>query len=235
MLTQYLGKNTEEKPIKKRGIPVEKTKVQQVRVQKWMMMLEDYPAKVHFKLKKRARKGIPDSYRGQAWKILTGADLTKQENPAINYYNIVKLKAEKKEVDSIFKDISRTFPKHSFFEEKYGLGQKTLFEVLKVLAIVHKETGYVQGMGYITAILLMYMNEEDAFWTMISILTKYNHKKYFLPSMPGLWESFYVMQSFIRDKLPKLHQHLVKNKITPTMYATQWFMTLYTLGYNFEW
>lgn len=46
-------------------------KVDKIRLDKWMKMLEDYPDKVHFKLKKRARKGIPDSYRATAWKILT--------------------------------------------------------------------------------------------------------------------------------------------------------------------
>jgi hypothetical protein len=30
-------------------------------------MLEDYPEKIHIKLKKRCRKGIPDSFRGYAW------------------------------------------------------------------------------------------------------------------------------------------------------------------------
>lgn len=144
------------------------------------------------------------------------------------------MKPEKKEADAIFKDISRTFCQHVFFEERYGKGQKTLFDVLKCISIVHRETGYVQGMGYIAAILLMYMNEEDTFWTLISILTKFEHKKYFLPNMPGLWETFYVFQRFIQTKMPKLHKHLIGNKIAPSMYATQWFMTLFTVGFDFE-
>ena len=197
-------------------------------------MLEDYPESVHFKLKKRARKGIPDSFRGIAWKTLTWAALLKEENSNIDYFNLLKIKAEKKDINDIFKDINRTFPKHEYFEEIYGIGQKTLFNVLKNLSLINRDTGYVQGMGYIAAILLMYMNEEDAFWTMISILSKYGLKKCYLPAMPGLFELFYVLISLIRDKLPKTFYYIQENNITPSMFATQWFMTIYTVGFKFE-
>ena len=198
-------------------------------------MLEDFPEKFHFKLKKRARKGIPDSFRGTAWKTLAWSCLLKEENSSINYYNLLKIKADKKDINDIFKDIHRTFPKHEYFEDMYGIGQKTLFNVLKNLSLICRDTGYVQGMGYITAILLMYMNEEDAFWTIISILSKYGLKKFYLPSMPGLFEAFYVLISFVRDKLPKTFKFMKENNITPSMFATQWFMTIFTVGFSFEW
>jgi len=152
----------------------------------------------------------------------------------INYTDLWKLKVSKKEADTIFKDISRIFPKHVFFEEKHGVGQKTLFDVLKCISLVFKETGYVQAMVYIASVLLMYMNEEDAFWTMVSIMSKYDQKKYYVQSMGGVWESFYILQKFIELKMPKLHQHMLESKITPSMYATQWFMTLFTTGFEFE-
>ena len=30
--------------------------------------------------------------------------------------------------------------------------------------------GYVQGMGFIAGLLLLYMSEEDAFWTLVALL-----------------------------------------------------------------
>ena len=36
--------------------------------------MDQYPMKVHKKLKSRGRKGIPDSYRGYAWCLLTDAN-----------------------------------------------------------------------------------------------------------------------------------------------------------------
>lgn len=32
------------------------------------------------------------------------------------------------------------------------------------------QVGYVQGMGFVSAILLMYMSEEAAFWTLVALL-----------------------------------------------------------------
>jgi hypothetical protein len=40
-------------------------------------------------------------------------------------------------------------------------------------AVVHAcavQVGYVQGMGFVSAILLMYMSEEAAFWTLVALL-----------------------------------------------------------------
>jgi len=89
-------------------------------------------------------------------------------------------------------------------------------------------------MGYISAILLMYMSEEDAFWTMQSLLTKYELSRYFLPAMPGLWESFYIFQKLLKDKIPKLHNHFTRINLCPSMYASQWFMTIFTVGFPYE-
>ena len=45
-------------------------KQENARVFKWKEMLEDFPEKINTKLKRRCRKGIPDSIRGYAWQIL---------------------------------------------------------------------------------------------------------------------------------------------------------------------
>lgn len=47
------------------------------RVVKWKQMLESYPFKVHNKLKSRGRKGIPDSFRGYAWCLLSDVNSAK--------------------------------------------------------------------------------------------------------------------------------------------------------------
>lgn len=39
-----------------------------------------------------------------------------------------------------------------------------------VLLLACLQVGYVQGMGFVSAILLMYMSEEAAFWTLVALL-----------------------------------------------------------------
>ena len=55
----------------------------------------------------------------------------------------------------------------------------------------------------------MHMNEEDTFWTMISILNSFDHDKYILQGMPKLWESFYVLMKLMNQKCHKLFEHFV--------------------------
>ena len=41
---------------------------------------------------------------------------------------------------------------------------------LQVLSRRLSQVGYVQGMGFIAGLLLLYMSEEDAFWTLVALL-----------------------------------------------------------------
>ena len=59
-------------------------------------MLEDFPDKIHSKLKSRARKGIPDSFRGIAWKTLANIDKTQEENSSIKYLDLIQQESQKK-------------------------------------------------------------------------------------------------------------------------------------------
>lgn len=72
-------------------------------------------------------------------------------------------------------DVNRTYRDHIMFRERYGLKQQALFNVLGAYSVYNLEIGYCQGMSQIAALLLMYLNEEDAFWA-LSVLV--SDKKY---------------------------------------------------------
>jgi hypothetical protein len=57
------------------------------RVNKWKEMLKKYPFTIHEKLKSRGRKGIPDSFRGFAWCLLTD----KNSLQVMEKHNVEKL------------------------------------------------------------------------------------------------------------------------------------------------
>ena len=43
------------------------------------------------------------------------------------------------------------------------------------VSVCVQEVGYCQGMSQITALLLIYMNEEDAFWALVKLLSGQKH------------------------------------------------------------
>ena len=56
---------------------------------------------------------------------------------------------------AIQRDLARTFPEHSFFKERDGLGQESLLNVLKAYSVYDREVGYCQGSPFISGLLLM--------------------------------------------------------------------------------
>ena len=60
---------------------------------------------------------------------------------------------------AIQRDLARTFPEHSFFKERDGLGQESLLNVLKAYSVYDREVGYCQGSPFISGLLLMQVCE----------------------------------------------------------------------------
>jgi len=55
----------------------------------------------------------------------------------------------------IQKDLDRTMPSIAFFRTKEGPGQQALDRMLSAVAFYHKKLGYVQGMNFMAAALLL--------------------------------------------------------------------------------
>lgn len=207
-------------------------KQENARVMKWKEMLEEYPEKKHPKLKSRARKGIPDAIRGYAWQILIqgpkyldsavggkGGPVGGRDKIAL-FKALMEEQADQKLLISIFKDVTRTMPEHIYFKDRYGDGQKALFCVLKCLALHEKDTSYVQGMGYMAAVLLTYMDMEDTVACMVGILRGFGMRDKFLHGMPGLSKAFYVHLSLLKKYMPKLSQHMLDINFLPQTYGS---------------
>lgn len=58
---------------------------------------------------------------------------------------------------NIVKDLHRTLPELEIFKIDYETGNNTLYNVLLAYANYDNEIGYVQGMNYLAAILLIYL------------------------------------------------------------------------------
>ncbi|NXG61712.1 US6NL protein, partial [Hemiprocne comata] len=130
------------------------------------------------------------------------------------------------EIKQIDLDVNRTFRNHIMFRDRYGVKQQALFHVLSAYSVYNTEVSYCQGMSQIAAILLMYLNEEDAFWALAQLLTNQRHAMhgFFIPGFPKL-QRFQSHHEQILSKLfPKLKKHMDKEQMTTGIYTTKWFL-----------
>ncbi|EFA85690.1 ankyrin repeat-containing protein [Heterostelium album PN500] len=97
-------------------------------------------------------------------------------------------------------------------------------------SIYDQEVGYCQGMSGIASILLMYMTEEEAFWSLVSLMEneKYELRGLFLPSFPLLYRHYAIHESLLHDELPRIQSHFGIEGVTTSMYATKWFLTVFS-------
>ncbi|XP_069557960.1 USP6 N-terminal-like protein [Brachyistius frenatus] len=206
----------------------EKQKHQEIeRVEKWLKMVKKWDKyKNSEKLVKRVYKGIPLQLRGQAWALLLDIEKMKGDNEG--KYEKMKQQARifSTEIKQIDLDVNRTFRNHIMFMDRFGVKQQALFHVLAAYSVYNTEVSYCQGMSQIAAILLMYLNEEDAFWALSQLLTNSKHSMhgFFIPGFPKL-HRFQAHHELILSKmLPKLKKHLDKEQMTTGIYTTKWFL-----------
>ncbi|XP_038131592.1 USP6 N-terminal-like protein isoform X2 [Cyprinodon tularosa] len=206
----------------------EKQKQQELeRVAKWLKMVKKWDKyKNSEKLVKRVYKGIPLQLRGQAWALLLDIEKIKKDNQG--KYEKMKQQARNfsTEIKQIDLDVNRTFRNHIMFMDRFGVKQQALFHVLAAYSVYNTEVSYCQGMSQIAAILLMYLNEEDAFWALSQLLTDSKHSMhgFFIPGFPKL-QRFQTHHDLILSKmLPKLKKYLDKEQMTTGIYSTKWFL-----------
>mmetsp|Transcript_75153 Transcript_75153/g.200591 ORF Transcript_75153/g.200591 Transcript_75153/m.200591 type:complete len:178 (+) Transcript_75153:616-1149(+) len=88
-------------------------------------------------------------------------------------------------------------------------------------------------MGFVTGLLLMYNSEEDTFLMLVSLLENYEMAGLFRPGLPLLNRYFFQLQRLIQIHLPALYEHLGQHGVEPSMYASQWFMTVCIANFPF--
>ncbi|XP_023664746.2 USP6 N-terminal-like protein isoform X2 [Paramormyrops kingsleyae] len=196
------------------------------RTTKWLKMLKSWDKyKNTEKLVKRVYKGIPLQLRGEVWGLLL--DVPKMKAEKKDYYEKLKLKARTMSPDirQIDLDVNRTYRDHIMFMNRYDVKQQALFHVLTAYSVYNTEVGYCQGMSQITALLLIYMNEEDAFWALVKLLSGQKHAMhgFFVPGFPKLLRFQEHHDRVLKKMLPKLKQHLDSQEVFTSLYTMKWF------------
>jgi len=197
----------------KRDDMVKKSTINKNLNEKWNDILinyENYEINQFNMIKACTHKGIPDCYREILWQKFTNNSVYKKNPLLMKTFNT--LSSDFTEDDNtIFKDIDRTFPGHNLFKDKYSDGQKSLYKVLSAYSKYNKEVGYVQGMGFICAVFLTYLDEESTFWQFHSLMksSKYGLQELYTKGFPKLKLIYYIFLSLLRDFNYDIYEHFV--------------------------
>ncbi|KAB5578959.1 hypothetical protein PHYPO_G00188470 [Pangasianodon hypophthalmus] len=195
-------------------------------------------------------QGIPPSVRGRVWSLAIGNEL----NITHELYDICLARAKEKwsaapssvtttendtgdagssqadreaSLELIKLDISRTFPSLCIFQ-KGGPYHDVLHSILGAYTCYRPDVGYVQGMSFIAAVLILNMNTADAFIAFANLLNKPCQMAFYRVDHSLMLTYFAAFEVFFEENLPKLFAHFKCNNLTPDIYLIDWIFTLYS-------
>ncbi|XP_052865333.1 uncharacterized protein LOC128271745 [Anopheles cruzii] len=223
------------------------TEIEMERVKKWLKMLGKSPIDtlpptkpikralqwedraVQVKVRKRVYKGIPEKVRRQVWCKLLNLKEVMAGNQD-KYREMLLLarqwSTEARQIDS---DVNRQFREHIDYRERYSAKQKSLFNVLVAYSMYNSEVGYCQGMSGLAGVLLMYMEEEEAFWALSVLLAdkKFAMHGLFIEGFPKLTRFLAHHDKIITKFIPKLKKHFDQYNLDSILYSLKWFFVVF--------
>ncbi|KAG8436337.1 hypothetical protein GDO86_007438 [Hymenochirus boettgeri] len=180
------------------------------------------------KLRSLVLSGIPHSMRPQLWLRLSGA-LQKKRNSEMTYKDIVRNSSndETLAAKQIEKDLLRTMPSNACFSNLQSVGVPRLRRLLRGLAWLYPDIGYCQGTGMVASCLLLFLEEEDAFWMMSAIVEDLVPASYFSTTLVGVQTDQRVLRHLIVQYLPQLDKLLQEHDIELSLITLHWFLTAF--------
>jgi hypothetical protein len=155
-------------------------------------------------------------------------------------------------VEVIERDLHRTFPENIKFKSTVVSedGSSTfistdnvpiiqsLRRVLTAFSLYSPNIGYCQSLNYVAGILLLFMEEEKAFWMLVTIIHDYLPENMYDVTMEGANADQAVLMILIMEKMPQIWNRLSGgfgwdvekldgNMPTITLVTSHWFLTLY--------
>eukprot|EP00300_Choanocystis_sp_HF-7_P012221 c17797_g1_i1.p1 GENE.c17797_g1_i1~~c17797_g1_i1.p1 ORF type:complete len:474 (+),score=124.34 c17797_g1_i1:861-2282(+) len=173
---------------------------------------------------------IPPDLRGMLWPILAGSERVSHQ---LDYHLTLKQHEGQtsEAIDQIEKDLHRTLPDDPYFDpsQSQGEGHSGISKLQRVLTAYswrNADVGYCQSMNKIAAVLLLFMNEEEAFWVLARLIEHYL-KGYHKDKMLALHVDMRVLSSLMAQCVPKVFAHFQRLQIDIGLVALQWFLCVF--------
>uniref|UniRef100_A0A8I5U6R5 Rab-GAP TBC domain-containing protein n=1 Tax=Pongo abelii TaxID=9601 RepID=A0A8I5U6R5_PONAB len=91
-------------------------------------------------------------------------------------------------------DVSHTLQNHLMFIQIFGVKQQELCDILMASSTYNPEVGYHRDLSRITAVLLLYLPQEDTFWALTQLLAG---------KAPSLYPSLFVSLQMYLLRVPQ--------------------------------
>lgn len=86
-------------------------------------------------------------------------------------------------------------------------------------------------MNFIAGVLLLHLDEENAFWLMVQMMKKYSIEKFYMRESQWMTECIERFDRWLKELLPDLHSHLKRENIAAEIFFSQWLRTVFTYGF----